>query len=57
MFLKWDVIAGVIRHILTVGAGYFVAIGVTDEATAMTIVAGAVAVIGVFWSIWAKQQA
>lgn len=49
-----DVLAGIIRHILTVAAGIAVSKGYTDESTATTIVAGIVAALTVLWSIKSK---
>jgi hypothetical protein len=55
--MNYDQVAGVIRHILTFGGGYFVAQGWADEETMLTIVSGAVAAIGVAWSVWQKYKA
>jgi hypothetical protein len=54
--MNWDVISGVIRHILTFGGGYAVARGWADEATMQTVIAGLVAGIGVFWSAMVKTR-
>lgn len=55
--LTWEVVGGLIRHLLTFGGGYFVAKGVVDEATMTTIVAGILSVMGGIWSVTAKKKA
>lgn len=50
-----EVTQGLIRHALTILGGYFVSNGLIDENTATTIVGGAVALVGVLWSVWAKK--
>ena len=46
---------GIIRHILTFGAGVAVGKGWLEQDTADTIIAGAVALIGFIWSVLAKK--
>lgn len=41
-----------IRAALKIGAGYFIAKGITDDATAETIISGLVAIIAVLWGVW-----
>jgi len=50
-------IAGIVRHVLTFGAGFLVSSGVLDPTQVETIVGGLVAVVGVVWSIVAKKKA
>ena len=52
-----DVIQGLIRHVLTIIGGYFVAKGQLDPTAATTIVGGLSSLIGVVWSIKSKSQA
>ena len=52
-----DKIMGIVRHVLTIGAGFLVAKGTIDGGQA-EIIAGSVAgLIGVIWSVWAKRSA
>lgn len=49
-------LTGVVRHGLTLIAGYLAARGLTvDDSTAQVIAAGVVAVIGVGWSALHKK--
>lgn len=50
-----DKILGVVRHILTMGAGYLMAKGIVDEGSAQEIIAGVMALIGVLWSVADKK--
>lgn len=43
------------RHSLTAVGGFLVARGVTDNATVESIAGGAVALIGLVWSVFHKQ--
>jgi hypothetical protein len=51
-----EMIAGVVRHILTTVGGVLVAKGYIDEGTMTTIVGGAAAAIGFVWSWIAKRN-
>lgn len=44
-----------IRHALTVAAGWFIGKGYFDEATSNQLIAGALAAIGVLWSLFEKR--
>jgi hypothetical protein len=55
--IEWDKVTGVLRHLLTFGAGYLVAQGIVDEATSIELVGAAMTVIGVVWSWRAKSYA
>jgi hypothetical protein len=48
-------ILGVVRHLLTFGAGYLVARGFIDESTAEALVGAVLTLIGVGWSIYDKR--
>ena len=54
--MNWEMVSGLIRHLLTFGGGIMIAKGYTDEATSQTIVSGLVALIGAIWSVMAKKQ-
>lgn len=54
--MSQEQIMGLVRHVLTVAGGYFVAKGLADEGT-VELAAGALAtLLGVAWSIWSKRQ-
>lgn len=44
-------ILGIIRHILTFGAGFLVAKGKLDASGAETIIGAAIALVGGVWSV------
>jgi len=52
-----EMIFGLIRHALTVGSGALVVKGVGDEGTWEIIIGGAMAALGVAWSIYEKAKA
>jgi hypothetical protein len=47
---------GVLRHILTVLGGIFVARGYADADAVNTAVGAATTLVGVGWSIWDKRE-
>jgi hypothetical protein len=51
-----DTVLGIVRHVLTFGAGFLVSAGYTDDATAQQIAGGLLGLIGVIWSVVSKQQ-
>jgi hypothetical protein len=51
-----EALAGLIRHALTVAAGYLVARGQLDPTTADTIVGALMGLGGVVWSVYAKRK-
>ena len=55
--MNWEMIRGVVRHILTFGGGFLVTNGVADAAQVETAVGALVALIGVAWSIYRKWAA
>jgi hypothetical protein len=55
--MKFEQIAGLIRHFLTFGAGYLTSHGVATESDATAAVSGVVAIIGIIWSWAAKKKA
>ena len=46
---------GLIRHALTVAAGWFIARGYIDESGGNEIIGGAMAILGAGWSYLAKN--
>lgn len=52
-----ETILGFIRHALTFGAGFLVAKGYIDDASAQEGVGAVVALIGVIWSALSKSAA
>jgi hypothetical protein len=48
---------GIVRTILAAGAGYFVAKGKVDDATAQSIIGGIGAVFVGVWSVLSKKPA
>jgi len=51
-----DMWLGIIRHLLTVLGGFFVAKGYVDADTLNTAVGAATTLAGVGWSIWDKRE-
>jgi hypothetical protein len=51
------VIFGLVRHVLTLAGGYFVAKGQLDPETAETIIGAIATLIGAGWSITSKKAA
>lgn len=45
-----------IRHAMTIAAGYFVASGKLDLQSSETLIGGAVGIAGVVWSLVAKKK-
>ena len=52
-----EMIGGVVRHLLTTFGGAAVAAGYLDADQLTAIAGGAAALIGVVWSMFAKQKA
>lgn len=49
-----EMVTALIRHVLTFGGGWLVALGWFDDATMQTGVGALVTLIGVVWSVVAK---
>lgn len=49
-------ILGIIRHILTFGAGFLVASGKLDISGADTIIGAALALVGSVWSVISPEK-
>ena len=55
--MNWDMVGGVLRHILTTGGALLASKGII-EASQVEPVAGALIVLaGFLWSLWAKRKA
>jgi hypothetical protein len=53
-----EALASVVRHVLTIGAGYLVARGIwTPEDASTYAMAGALAIIGTGWGLYQKYTA
>lgn len=50
--LPKEFLFSMIRHTLTVGAGYLVAKGLTDADSAQALVGGIMGTVAVAWSHW-----
>jgi len=48
-------VLGIVRHALTIGAGYLVGAGHLDDATAQQAVGAVLALVGVVWSYASKS--
>ena len=55
--MNQEKILGIVRHVLTIGAGFLVAKGTIDQGQAEIVAGGLVGIIGVVWSILAKKKA
>ena len=51
-----DIAFGLLRHVLTIVGGYYVARGQVDQDTVNTAVGGLTALAGVAWSIHNKVK-
>jgi hypothetical protein len=52
--MTWEKIAGLVRHMLTIGAGYVVGAGVLPQAEADAAIGALMALAGIGWSLLAK---
>jgi len=55
--MNWEMIGGLLRHLLTFGGGFLVTSGVATDGDIQTVVGGVIAIGGVLWSIWTKKAA
>jgi len=49
-------VLGVLRHVLTIGAGILVARGTLTDSGAQELSGGIIAVVGVLWSIFSPEK-
>jgi len=54
--MNWEMVGGLVRHILTFGGGYLVTSGLLDAAQLETTIGAIIAVGGVVWSIFHKSN-
>jgi len=54
--MAMDAILGIVRHVLTIGAGYLVGQGMLDDSQAQTMVGAFIGLVGVAWSVWSKRK-
>lgn len=54
--MNWDVISGLLRHLLTFGGGYLVTNGTLTDGDVQAITGGVIAIGGVLWSILNKRS-
>jgi hypothetical protein len=55
--MDWSIVGGFVRHILTAAGGGLVANGTVTGSEWEAVVGGAVAIIGVIWSVVQKRRA
>jgi len=55
--MNWDVIGGLVRHLLTFGGGFLVTNGTMSDGDLQAVVGGVIAIGGVFWSVFTKRSA
>ena len=53
--MNWEMVSGLLRHLLTFGGGFAVAKGWFDEATMTALVGAFVTIGGAIWSMVAKR--
>lgn len=54
--MTYDIIQGLIRHILTIAGGALVHDGFATQDQSTQLVGGAMALIGICWSLYNKYQ-
>jgi hypothetical protein len=54
--MKVEVILGLLRHVLTLVGGYYVASGKADPSSVDTIIGGICGIVGAGWSIQSKRK-
>lgn len=55
--MNWEMIGGLIRHLLTFGGGFLVTSGTISDGDLQAVVGGVIAIGGVLWSIFTKRAA
>jgi len=51
------IVLGLVRHLLTIGGGFFINQGVMDKSELETAIAAVITLIGVIWSVAVKMSA
>ena len=55
--MNWDMIQGIVRHILTFGGGFLVTNGTLGQSDMEAGVGAIVTLAGIAWSVFAKKKA
>lgn len=55
--MNWEMIGGLVRHLLTFGGGFLVTNGTISDGDLQAVVGGVIAIGGVLWSIFTKRAA
>jgi len=53
--MNWEMVSGVIRHILTFGGGFLVTKGLVDDGTLQAAIGAIITLGGVAWSLFQKK--
>ena len=53
--MNWEMVGGLVRHVLTFGGGFLVTNGTLTDGDLQAVIAGAIAMGGVLWSIFHKN--
>lgn len=54
--MNWEMIQGIVRHILTFGGGFLVTGGFASQSDVEAGVGALVTLVGIVWSIWQKKK-
>lgn len=54
--MNWDQMQGLIRHALTVGAGYLASVGVIGGSDVEVGVGALMGLLGIGWSVYSKAE-
>lgn len=54
--MNWDMMNGLVRHILTAVGFYFVAEGDLEESQVEVLVGAVMTLVGFAWSMWVKRS-
>lgn len=54
--LNKDQMLGMVRHVMTLGGGWWIAKGVVDENTMSQLIGAVMTIIGFVWSISEKKK-
>jgi len=53
--MNWEVVGGLVRHVLTFGGGFLVTNGTLTDGDLQAVIGGVIAIGGVLWSIFHKN--
>ena len=54
--MNWEMVSGVLRHLLTFGVGFLVTNGTLTDGDVQAISGGVIAIGGVLWSLFHKRS-